>query len=246
MLHVLTNSVKRQQSVIGDVQLKRQFAGHVVLQVVANAQVLHHRHAQRPQVLGRPDAGQHEQMCGPDDARAQDHFLPGRQPPAPVRAVHVLDAVHRPPVRGHQKPSHVTIGPDAQVAAGPQVWPQVRRGRRHPRLGAAHHELSDREAHRFRIAHVDLLVPQFLSGFYQRPRDRQNFSGFLHRNRAPIAVVFRLIVLVVLRHLEKWQHVIVSPPDVSVPQPTVVDIPMPSRVHRTLNRRRKQLRFTLK
>jgi len=60
LLQVLADRFIRQHPVMRHVQLKAQSAGNVVLQIVAHPQVLHHRHAQRPQILCRPDAGQHE------------------------------------------------------------------------------------------------------------------------------------------------------------------------------------------
>jgi len=60
MLHVLADRLVRQHPVVRHVQLKAQPASNVVLQIVAHPQVLHHRHAQRSQILCRPDAGQHE------------------------------------------------------------------------------------------------------------------------------------------------------------------------------------------
>ncbi len=70
----------------------------MILQVPADAgQIGDHRHADRAEMLGGPDPGQHEELRGVDAAAAENHLARGvgqRRLPA----ADVLDADRAPPL----------------------------------------------------------------------------------------------------------------------------------------------------
>ena len=64
----------------------------MVLQVAADTrQVGHHRHGQRAELVGRPDAGQHQQLRRVDGAAAEDDLAGGPRL-ADLAALAILDA----------------------------------------------------------------------------------------------------------------------------------------------------------
>lgn len=103
---------------------------HVVLEVVADTQVLQHRHAQPLQVLARPDAGQHQQLRAADAAGREDHLAFGVDR---VQAA-VAQELHPRRLVGGGVDDHlrdVRVHGDVQVGPEPSR-PQERLGRAAP------------------------------------------------------------------------------------------------------------------
>ena len=87
----------------------------MVLQVGADARpVGHDLDALLPQMLGRADAGEHEQLRRVDRGGGEDHFGPG--PHATHRAAGLVLDPNRAPVLHHHA-ADVGMGPERQVAA---------------------------------------------------------------------------------------------------------------------------------
>lgn len=99
----------------------------VVLEIVADAQVLQHRHAHPLQVFAGPDTRQHQQLRATDAPRREDHFAlrVDRVQTAVAQKLHARRLVGRR-VDDHFR--HVRVHGDVQVGPEPRR-PQKRLGR---------------------------------------------------------------------------------------------------------------------
>ena len=189
----------------------------VVLQVLADRQILAHRDPEELEILGRPDPGEHEQHGRLVRAAGDDDLALG-----PHRLAHAvadeLDA-----------DGAIALEDDAldeDVRADLEVGPVRHRMEERVRRAAAHavalRELEARDALGLVDVQVlDVRVPGVDRGFQLRLDERGHGAAVGHRERAADAVELVLAALVVLGPLEVREHLVVRPARAALLGPAV-------------------------
>lgn len=210
----------------------------VVLEIVAHFQIADHLDAQLAQMVGRPDAGHHQQLRRPDGARGQYDFLArGHHAPFTVPRVHngrgpwlAATAAAAGVVEndlGHLAVhGHVDVGPEPD-------GPEERFGRAAPATPPGG-GLRDHETGLTLAVDVPVLVAQLFAGRNERRGQRRAPRRLRHGQvTAPRMVLgpAQVRVPVVLRLEKVRQHVLVAPSGVARLGPSVVVPPVAPHVH---------------
>ena len=180
----------------------------MILQIAADPrQIQHHRHADRPQMLRRPDARQHQQPGRVDRARRQHHLALG---PQHRRSAGGGDFHPDRPAGLDHDASDQNACPHGQIGPPPRRL-QIGRGGGGA-AGIAHGHLIVADAL------LPLAVEVMIVGnaeFLRRPqegfRDRQRIDRDRHAERSACGVIGILEALVILRPLEIRQHIGIGP-----------------------------------
>lgn len=219
----------------------------VVLQVVAHFQVVDDLDAHFPEMVGRPDAGHHEQLRRTDRSSRQYHLLAGGHH-APLAVPEVHDArgpglTAAAPVEHYlgrlAVQRHVNVGPEPDR-------PEERFGRAAPTAPPGR-GLRDHEPVLMAPVDVAVLVAQLLAGRYERGGQRSAPRRLGHGQVTALAVVLfhpgQVRVPVVLGLDEVRQHVLVTPAVVAGRLPAVVVPAVAPHVHHGVEHARAAQHF---
>ena len=189
----------------------------MVLQVLADRQILAHRDPEELEILGRPDPGEHEQhgrlvrAAGDDDLALRTHRLAHA-------VVNELDT--------HGAIALEDDALDEDVRADLEVGPVRHRMEERVRRAAAHavplRELEARDSLGLVDVQVlDVRIPGVDRGFQLRLDERGHGAAVGHRERPADAVELVRAPLVVLGALEVREHLVVRPARAALLGPAV-------------------------